>query len=266
MGPIMYLTFLAGAAGLLWLNLRPAGDEVRRSRRLLLVWLAALALHFTYAQGGWFYRYEAYLCATGIAVCAAALAAARGCDTLWRRHAPPGAWLPALLLAGVVLWPLAQRGLQGVAEIPTATRNIGEQQIRMGEFLRAYAPPGTAVAVNDLGAVSFLADVRCLDLAGLATPEIAAARRRGDFDGDLVARLAAEQDVRWAVLYADLLAEAIPAGWTPVARWTIDDLLVCAGATVTWFACRPDEESPLRSALHAFAAELPPGVTVEELP
>jgi hypothetical protein len=50
---------------------------------------------------------------------------------------------------------------------PQASRNIYEQQYQMGMFLkRCY--PGKAVAVNDICAVSYLADVRLVDLLGLA--------------------------------------------------------------------------------------------------
>ena len=65
-------------------------------------------------------------------------------------------------------------GLQGSA--PQCTRNIFEQQFQMGLFVRKNYQ-GSNVALNDIGIVDYLADIHLLDLWGLASQEVAQARR-----------------------------------------------------------------------------------------
>jgi hypothetical protein len=136
----------------------PASRVVRRWDAIFVV---ATLLHLQLAAVGWLFRYEAYLVAVGVVLVARHLAEAAA---VFRASA---ARLP-LVLAGLVLAaPLLVRGAQALAETPAAVKNIYEQQYQMGLFLRGL-PPGSAVMANDIGAISYLADVRIVDLFGLA--------------------------------------------------------------------------------------------------
>ena len=77
--------------------------------------------------------------------------------------------LVLVLVAGA---PWLIRAVSALANTVHATTNIHDQQVQMGRFLaRHYA--GRAVAVNDIGAVCYFADLRLCDLWGLGSAEIA---------------------------------------------------------------------------------------------
>jgi hypothetical protein len=220
---------------------------------LLIVFMATAILHLQYARTGWFYRYEAYLVAFGIVAAAVALAG------LGERIRPR--WLPAALASAAALVG-AVRGVRACIETPGAVGNIYEQQVQMGRFLaRFYA--GQAVAANDIGAIDWLADLRVLDLWGLASREVAEAKLAGRYTTAGIAELARSQGVRVAVIYERWLdaAGGVPPAWVRAGRWRVASNVVLGDRTVAFYAVDPAEAAALADHLRAFAPELPPGVT-----
>ena len=223
-----------------------------REGTLLLLFLGPTLLHLQYARTGWFYRYEAYLVALGIVAIGVALHGVGGTVR--------PAWLPVLLVSAALL-ACAIRGVRSYVETPGAVGNIYEQQIQMGRFLaRFYA--GQAVAANDIGAICYLADVRILDLWGLASREVAEAKLSGRYATRGIAELARARDVRVAVIYERWLEAAggVPAEWVRAGRWRVARNVVLGDRTVAFYAVDPGEAAPLADHLRAFAPELPPGV------
>jgi hypothetical protein len=138
-------------------------------------------------------------------------------------------------------------------------KNIYEQQYQMGLFLHGL-PAGSTVMANDIGAIAYLADVRLVDLYGLATQETARARREGRVDRALLARLAAPAPPAAVVVYRSWFADAIPADWIQVGTWKVPEEVVVADRTVTFYATRPADAALLARGLAAFEARLPPTV------
>ncbi|HVN74976.1 MAG TPA: hypothetical protein VMT19_01580 [Thermoanaerobaculaceae bacterium] len=234
---------------------RRRGADEDRHRAVLLIFLGALAAHAVLAATN--YRYEAYLVALGIVACAAGarpLVAGRGGAAHGR--ARRSVTVAAAVAVVVVAVPLAARGARATAITVRASRNIYEQQVQMGLFLRRFHPGG-AVAVNDIGAVSYFADVRLLDLWGLASLDVARARRGVGLSAAVVDRLAAADDVRVAVLYEEWYAGVLPRRWVRAGTWRIPDNVVCGGDTVTFFATSPEARDGLVQALREFSPELP---------
>jgi hypothetical protein len=130
----------------------------------------------------------------------------------------------------------------------------------MGLFLGGL-PPGSTVMANDIGAVSYLADVRLVDLYGLATQETARARRAGRMDRDLLARLAAETSPAAIVVYRSWFTDAIPPEWVEVGTWKVPEKIVVADRTVSFFAPDTSGAARLARALAAFQPRLPPSVS-----
>jgi hypothetical protein len=220
------------------------------------VYVAAVLLHAQLAAVGWLFRYEAYLVAIGLLLVArhAADAAAAG--------ARPWAGRPALALAAVVACaPLLTRAAEALAQTPAASKNIYEQQYQMGLFLREL-PPGATVMANDIGAIAWLADVRLVDLYGLATQETARARRAGAVDRALLARLSAETRPAAIVVYRSWFADALPAEWVELGSWRVPDKVVVADRTVSFYAADAVGAPALARALAAFQPRLPAPVTV----
>ncbi len=53
-----------------------------------------------------------------------------------------------------------------------SVENINEMQVRLGKWMDRSIPKGALVAINDVGAIKFFGNRRCLDLEGLVSPEI----------------------------------------------------------------------------------------------
>ncbi|HET6898569.1 MAG TPA: hypothetical protein VFK70_09485 [Vicinamibacteria bacterium] len=226
-------------------------------RRWDVIFVTGTLLHLQLAALGWLFRYEAYLVAMGVVLVARHLA-----------DAPAGlgafgtATRAALTVAVLVAaFPLLARAVQAASQTPRAAKNIYEQQYQMGLFLRGL-PAGSTVMANDIGAVAYLADVRLVDLYGLATRETARARREGRVDRALLAHLAAAAPPAAVVVYRSWFADAIPPDWIQVGTWRVPEEVVVADRTVTFYATRPAEAALLARALDAFQARLPPTVTV----
>ena len=251
--PSLYALLVCAVLLLAW--------RLRKNRRteaadlLLIAAVATMLLHVQFARTGWFYRYEAYLVALMVTALFLAIP-----ETLDLRSA--GSVLAAGAVLAVLLLPPIVRGAKALWETPRATQNIYQQQYQTGLFLRNFYRDAP-VAVNDIGAVNYLADIRCVDLAGLGTYEVARARQRGEFSTDAIRRLVRDRGVKVAVLYASLFRDgsALPAEWIPVGSWEIRQNVVCGDRTVTFFATEPSEAPRLLRNLLEFRGRLPGSVT-----
>jgi len=237
---------------------------------LLLAVLAATALHLEFAKTGWFYRYEGYL--VTLAVTALFVTAHPVFETGWVRNSrsvPAGVLLSVCVLIALVLFPMVKRSATAHRETIPATRNIYQQQYQMGLFLQEFYD-AAPVAANDIGAINYLANIRCLDLTGLGSEDVIRERRNGRYATDVIRGLSRDRGVRIAVVYMQLFGgetglPPLPAEWTPVGTWRIDRNVVCAGDTVTFLATQRSEVPVLSANLRSFSCQLPNGVVWKDL-
>jgi hypothetical protein len=226
----------------------------------LLVTLGTVILHLELASVGWFFRYESYLLATGVAVIGATLARLLPSPReLWRIARAEKVRVLAGVVGIVILSaPVWRRAIAANNNTPQACRNIYEQQMQTARFLAAQFP-NQRVAVNDIGAVAWLDNGDVVDLVGLATLAVAEAKHlkldtamsREDF-----VRLTA--GVQVAVIYDDWFKENnLPSTWLRVARWTIRDNKSCAFPTVAIYATDPERYPEVIEAVRAFQPKLP---------
>jgi hypothetical protein len=169
--------------------------------------------------------------------------------------------LVAVLLAVGVPAAGAVRGVRGTFEVPRAARDIYQQQIQTARFVSQYYD-GQSIALNDIGAVAFFTNARCLDLVGLASRDVLALKLRGRLDSRAIEQLGREHGVRLAIVYERWFSgrTALPPSWTIVGRWKIPERLVSADDTVAICAVGDGEQTSLRDHLRAFAPSLPAGV------
>lgn len=235
------------------------------SALLSACFLAPALAHCQLADLGWFFRYEAYLIALGLVALAVGLSRALGEAGAWRRldngRLPAAAF--ALVLVAVAFYPFGKRARDAQRMAVTATRNIYEQQIQMARFLDRHYD-GRPVALNDIGAVSYFADVALLDVYGLASLEVARLKLDRAFDSGALHRLVRERDVEIAIVYDAWLAPygGAPRDWTKVAEWGIRNNVVCGDDRVSFYGVTPEAGARLRERLEAFAAEMPRTVRV----
>lgn len=241
------------------LALVPSNDERAGERRIAaIIFAVCLLLHLQFARVGWFFRYEAYLVVVGL-VLVGLLVSGVDRSLVTRANRPrPLVVTIALLLIVVTAFPLIRRGADAIRNVPGASSNIFEQQYQMALFLEEFYR-GRRIAVNDVGAIGYFADVKLLDLYGLASADTAALKRRGEFSSIAVDRLATRDEVEVAVIYASWLNEygGVPPSWQKVGEWRVTDNLVLGESGVSFYAVKEGTRDTLVRNLAAYADRLP---------
>jgi hypothetical protein len=236
---------------------RTALDSARTCASLAFI--GALLLHVQFANTGWYYRYESYLLVLGTVTLGVSMSDLLSTVRSWNlsrrarlRFAPA---VPLLMALGAPLYFAAYRSVVA----PQAMTNIYEQQYQTGLFLKRFYS-GRAVAVNDIGAVCYLADIHLLDLSGLGTVETSRLLLRGCFSTREIQSLAETRHVTVGIVYDRLLRDfgGQPPPWTDIGQWKIAHNVVCAGNIVTLYAADPSAAAELARNLRAFAPDLPP--------
>ena len=235
------------------------GSGARESRQVMgtILLLVGLA-HLEFVRPTLLYRYDAYLTTLCILLLAMQIPVV---VPHWPPLLPLSAWaVPRNAAAGVLVlalaFPLGMEGGLLLWQVPQCTTNIFEQQYQMGLFVRKYYQ-GSSAALNDIGAVNFLADIHCLDLWGLASLEVAQARRNHRYQLGEVASFSQQGQVRMAIIYDAWFVGLVPPDWVRVGTWTIRNNLVAGNDTVSFYAADPAEATHLTQCLRDFSAQLP---------
>ena len=235
------------------------------SRQVMTAMFVAIALaHIQFCMVALFFRHEAYLVALGIVVIVAQLA-----DQLPQKlFGTPAdrALVPkhvgGVLLAAFIIYPCAVRAGAALIYLPQASKNIYEQQYQMGLFIKTYYQ-GSTIALNDIGAVNFLADVHCLDLWGLGNYEVTQLMHRHEYHTRDILRLSRQAGVKVAIVYDSWYAKEIgglPRAWVWVGQWALTDNVVAGGETVSIYGVDESETDPLMQKLRDFSPLLPKDV------
>jgi len=233
---------------------RPHGT---RADAMAAIFIITAALHLGLAAVGWFYRYEAYLVALGITVAACQLSELGSRDRAGRG----GPARVVMIAIAVTIALLAWRGQESLRKTVAATANIYDQQYQMALFIHTYYE-GSTIALNDLGAVNYLADVHCLDLAGLATRKVLEARLHEAYTTTEIQQWSESRGVQVALAYPPWFNEigGLPKSWIKVGEWAISKRTVTVGDSISIFATTPEEVPGLVKNLRAFSPQMPPEV------
>lgn len=230
--------------------------ELRRPPRLQLaaVLLLAGAAHLLFGHFGWLFRYEHYIFVLLLS------------GLLLLRTPGPAGRLPVTVAVAGAAGFLAIMAPYLVTDFPAAPRALLRQQVQMARLARML---GTPVAANDIGRLSWGAGAPpILDLWGLADAGARMARLApGGAAPGWADALVQARGARTAMIYADWFEGALAPDWVPVALLTQDgERGALAGYAVTILATDPAAEPGLRAAVAAWAADLPDGAHVTELP
>jgi len=231
---------------------------------VLVIFIGTSFFHMQFARTGWFYRYEAYLAALGTLVIARTLSEylPRGMPRTPELSTPARAVLSILVLLSVLT--LGVRGIRAIHRVPRATTNIYQQQYQMGLFLQRFYQ-GSIVAAHDVGVINYLADIRCVDMAGIGNVTVAKKRRAGNYYSSAdVKDFARSEGIAIAILYDRWFTQEgnslIPPEWIKIGQWKIMHNVVCGSDTVSFYAVHPGAEGPLRENLRSFSSRLPADV------
>ncbi len=224
------------------------------------VFVGTLLLHMLFAQTGWLYRYEAYLVLLGMVTIGIAASDLLP-SSIWKinwQMVPR--YVAASLLVVILVQPFGARAITSFEDTPQASNNIYEQQYQMGRFLQQFYQ-GQTVALNDIGAVSYLADIRLLDVWGLGSLEPAQFKLEKRYSQADVESLAQKSGVIIAIAYEPYLLKlgsgkmSIP--WVRVGQWKIPNNIIAAYNTVSIYAVDPAARNTLIQNLQQFKTELP---------
>lgn len=256
------LVIMASAVALLlsaFRHARPLRSAHRYANTLLI---GTIILHATFASTGWFFRYEAYLVLAGVVIVAISMR-----DVVMPPVSLAAIWRSSLFHRLVVLLllintaPFLYRTIFPIYQTPIASQNIYEQQYQMGRFIRDHYA-GERVLINDIGAVSYLADVQIIDIWGLGSLEPARLLLQGAWDTAAIIRIAQAQDASVAIVYEGLLDRygGVPPAWLRLAEWQIADNVICASDRVAFYAPTAAAQDDLLRSLRQFRPQLPAGV------
>ncbi len=253
------------ALGAYFLRPRRPAKKWDQDRCLIIIFLGSSVLHLGFAAVGWFYRYEAYLVALGILVSGKLLGQVFSAWANSERRQAFGFGIAAAVLSVLLvstMFVTIKRGAIALRETSRATTNIYDQQYQMATFLHDYYQ-GATVAANDVGAINVLADIRCLDVFGLANMQAMRAKLENTYSGTKIYEMGKDNNAQIAIVYDEWLDEygGAPPQWTWLGEWRIPDNVICGSDRVQFYAVNPAEADNLSRNLEAFSTRLPPGVT-----
>lgn len=252
------------------------------SNMMVIVFLGTALLHMQFAKVVWlervntYTRYDAYLVVLGLFVlCVPVLKYLQDkrdvnksdIGKLWSRAVNSRSHLKFQhsVLAIIIIFiavPFTLRASRVLKSTVQGTTNIYEQQYQMAMFVKDFYQ-GVSIGANDIGAINYFADIRCLDLFGLASMDVAATKRTGVYDTEAIYEIAKQHDVRIAIVYDKWfdINGGLPPQWVKVGQWTIKDNRIVGGDTVTFYAVDTNEAAALAANLQQFTARLPTDVT-----
>jgi hypothetical protein len=257
------------AAGALLIALRSLPREKWKNPTVAktLFLLAMIAAHLIFALVQ-FFRYDAYLVSASIYVFALNWAApwsSRMESRFWRLF--PTRFAGAIFIGLAALVGIL-RGVWIFVRTPTACHNIYNLQYQIAHLLNSCYQ-GQPVAVNDIGAVCYFANIRPLDLAGLANVEVARAIIKHQLGPTEIERFAVNYNTKVAILYPNWFDGSsrgpLPPAWIPIAQWGVPNHWMLGGDAVVFYAVDPLEAPRLDACLKNYKSSLPSQVLVTNL-
>jgi hypothetical protein len=219
-----------------------------RLRQVWIAWLVAALLHATYAQFGWYERYQAYLLIAGVLLTLRTLPEIRWFEVSHRR-------VTAYAMLFAVL-PLIK--FWSIYNAPSAAYAQYAHQNQTGQFLARYYN-GQTVMINDIGHVTWLHSGGLVDMWALGSFEVLKSQHDGYYNSDFAARLAAEHDVAVVAEASPSFDFFVPKGFVRVADWRV------GGGDPRWSSIAfwaPNQEAAraMRRNMQQFVAGAPAGV------
>ncbi len=222
-----------------------------------VVMVVATTLHMTFANVGWFERYQIYLIVLGVYTAVAILTEVTA-DLPAMRVKTIRSGIAVITCLAVVLAPYKWADLHFT---PLAIDDTYRQRYQAARFLEQYYK-GQSVATGELGYISLYHQGPITDLLGLGDYEVLRHRQTGHYQKEDFAQLARERRFKVVAAYPTTFGPHIPDNWIAVGTWAIKGRTFTAYTPEFWFfATTPEEVRPLQAHLRDYARKLPAGVT-----
>jgi hypothetical protein len=203
-------------------------------QRSAAMFVATSVLQLVLGGIGWVYRYEAWLVGWGIALAVSTLAV------------DSARWAQAAAIATVLAVPSVRAFFAWTEFVPQALgTHLGDRQI--AELVGRARWPGP-VAVHDIGIIRTITDNRIIDVAGIATTEIAKLHLAHELSPEWFGRIVAEGHADLAIVDTNWMAGNMPPGWVEVGTITFP---ITHGRTAAYgfWATRPEAVDAVRRTL-----------------
>jgi hypothetical protein len=236
----------------------PQLRQRRPYRDILLILMGAVLAHVAFAFPNNYPRYESYLVGCSVLIMATLIA------KYWREipltRIKGAEWIAAAVLV-ILFIPLFIRCEKTFQKSKQYCMNIFEQQYQMSQFVHTYYD-STPVAFNDIGAISYYSKGDKLDLWGLASIEVANAKRKEIWTPAYADSLIREHGTRLAIVYDTWFDPELLHHWTKIASWHNQHNVVLGDDSVSFYAIHPGDTTTLRKNLEAYQPSLPKDVSV----
>lgn len=227
---------------------------------MLFIFISITFLHLLFANVGWFYRYEAYLVFTGIFINSIVIYQFLYKNKINIELSKILRYSALMLLLCLIVIPLGPRYIS-FSETPVATHNIYEQQYQMGLFIKQFYN-NESIALNDVGAVNYLADVKCTDVYGLSNMDVARAKKGEYYTPEELSGLLKNNNIKVIIIYDKWFKNMIPSDWIKVSDWEIQNNIVCGDNKVSFYVRDPKDKEDLLKNIKIFSTRLPDDVKV----
>jgi hypothetical protein len=226
---------------------------------IIAIFIGTTLLHMQFVRIEWFYRYNAYIIFFGILILSSTIIDLKPKACLqkisWKNSK---LYLVGLILIAIISFPFAKRAFTAIQLTPQATNNIYEQQYQMGRFLAKFYR-GDAVAVNDIGAVSYMTNIQILDLWGLGNLELAKLKMNKGYNTEQIYNSAKKMGVTISIVYDEWFdyCGGIPSQWIKIGQWKVSNNVVLGENTVSIYAVNAAATDQLISNLKSFKTDMP---------
>jgi hypothetical protein len=262
-GGVAVLEAAASISGLIVLSLfvilrKFTRQELDRPFYILSLFVLSGFMHSVFGGFGWFYRYEAYLIVLGSFHLLILLFE-------WHKRRKRNGnkqYLLAAAIAVLLTVNLPLRGINAMRNFVRSTYNIYEQQYQMGLFIKKYYDKNT-IAANDIGAISYLADLHTIDLWGLGNNQVTIARKGGYWNSAFLQSLVVKNNTSLAVIYESWFDKALTDNWKKVGTWEVSYSFMLGDTKVSFYAVDSSKADELRQNLIDFNQQLPKDIKVE---
>jgi hypothetical protein len=265
-GGIAMLEVAASISGLIAISIFVILKKLREQRidrtyHILAIFVLSALMHSVFGGFGWFYRYEAYLIVLGsfhLLILFFDWYKVRKLET-------NRLYLLYIAVALLFTFNLPLRGGNALRNFVRSTYNIYEQQYQMALFTKKYYDKET-IAANDIGAMSFLTDMKIIDLWGLGNNEVTLARKHGNWNPAFLQSLVTRKKASIAIVYESWFTNELTGNWKKIGTWEVSYSFMLGDTKVTFYVTDPTDTegiARLKSNLNAFRSELPKDVRVE---
>ena len=147
----------------------------------------------------------------------------------WRSHPHTLGVLVSLLVVAGTAWRLPTMAHLYAWNVD----EINKMHVALGHWVAEHTPPDALLALNDIGAITYISERPVVDLAGLVTPEVVPMLRSPDRDSRLVDFMA-EQGVQYVIIFPNWFPgmAARDDVLEPVHQVTLEHRNVAGGETM----------------------------------